>query len=1025
MPTNINVPINIDLKPFKDGLAGALTIGQEFSRQFHAIAKGLMAKPDLSALEHVFDQVQSDLEDVDDAAKDTQKSVKDLGDETEKTGKKGQKANKGMLGTLSDLGNAYRGARQAAMDMYRVLERPISIFTDFQSGMTNTNTMLRMTKEELRQVSSWLLQIGKEKGIKSLTDLTKGYYDAVSAGRAELEFFNQAAISARGGSATLTESINFGTNALNAWNLSSKETERVFNVAFRGVERAKTDFSDLANNLGQVASTAASANIPIEEVMGALATFTKAGNETSTATRYMRGTILALNKVLGDGWTASMTFQEGLSRVREMAGGSATKLQELLGSQEAYAFTVTLTGDKAKVAAEDLAFMYNEAVTSQKAFDEQTGIDKIGFQADRLVATFNKIVVGLVDRLAPAVGTALDGITNFFEFVDKNKDILLALATVIGTATAATILYQKWSVITAAAIKAFTIIQTLHTLSWNALKVAILSNPIGTIVTIIVAVGAALLVVVNRLGGWSNAWAAVKLYATASIQIIWDYIKSFGLFLFDFGKGMLKTLTAPWYTMYEVVKQVFSNVGAILEDIVSGNYKGALDRIKTGFVDGFKDATSSIKNNFSDAYNQFNGLGSKAAETWNAAKEAAKAAIDAARGSTAESGAAADTSVTPTGGGSGSSSSKSEEELQRLMELREMRQAFGLALIEDEYERKQKEIKIAREAALAKARELKAEKALLDQINAKYDADQEALKQEHDEELEEARYDFEQRTLELAGNTYDAQLNAVDRFYEDRKAKLLAAGISEQQIEEQKEAAKQRIRDNYNKRAVQGSSKALGDIAKAAKAFGKKGFAVWKAMAMAQAMVDTYSSATAAYKSMAGIPYFGPILGAIAAAAATAAGLANVAQIEKQKFALGGFVKGRSHALGGELIEVEGGEHVTRKSRVAALGRRFFDFVNNAPLGAVKAVIGNMMFPSIPVPATVGGRFADGGLVSGGLAVGMLIDEYRAMRADIAVLTEAVRTSRSTTVVQFDPFTSDPVKVSEYAEEGDRQRSNL
>ena len=111
MSTNINVPIKIDLKPFKEGLAGALAIGQEFSRQFHLIAKGLMAKPDLSALEHVFDQVQSDLVDVDDTAKDTRKSVKDLGDETEKAGEKGKKANKGLLGTLSDLGNAYRGAR--------------------------------------------------------------------------------------------------------------------------------------------------------------------------------------------------------------------------------------------------------------------------------------------------------------------------------------------------------------------------------------------------------------------------------------------------------------------------------------------------------------------------------------------------------------------------------------------------------------------------------------------------------------------------------------------------------------------------------------------------------------------------------------------------------------------------------------------------------------------------------------------------------------------------------------------------
>ncbi len=1022
MSTNINVPIRIDLKPFKEGLAGALTIGQEFSRQFHAIAKGLMAKPDLSALEHVFDQVQSDLEDVEDASKDTQKSVKDLGDETEKTGKKGTKANNSLLSTLSDIGNAYRGARQAAMDMYRALEKPVSIFTEFQSGMTNTNTMLRLTKEELRGVSAEVLNVGKNRGIKSLTDLTKGFYDAVSAGRKELEFLDDAALSAKGGSATFAESINFGTGALNAWSLATSESTRVFNVAFRAVERGKTNFAELANNIGAASSTAASANIPIEEVMGAIATLTKSNVEASTGFRYMRGTIIALNKVLGDGWTASMTFQDGLNRVREMAGGSDTKLMELLGSQEAYAFTLALTGEKAKMAAEDLAFMYNEAVTAQKAYEQQIQNDKIKFWADQLVATFNAMIVNMVEYLAPAISGTLRAITGLFSFVDANKDIMLALAATIGTATAATILYQKWSIITAAAVKAFTIIQSLHTLSWNALKVAILSNPIGTIITVLVAIGATLLVVVNRLGGWSNAWAAVKLYATASIQIVWDYIKAFGLFLFDFGKGMLKTLNAPWYAMYEVVKQVFSNVGAILEDIVSGNYTGALDRIKTGFVDGFKEATSSIKNNFSDAFNQFNGLGSKAAETWDAAKEAAKAAVDAANETTEKVAQAAGGSATPAAGGN---QTDSDAERQRLQQLREMRQAFDLAAIEDEYQRKQKEIEIAREAALAKARELKAEKSLLDQINRKFDKDQENLKAEHQDRINDVQFDFEQKTLNLAGKIYDAQLNAVDRFYEDRKAKLLAAGLSEQQIEEQKEAAKQRIRDNYNKRAVQGASKMLGDLAKGAKAFGKKGFATWKRLAQLQALVDTYAMANAAFKSMADIPVVGFALGVAASAAAIVAGLANVAQIEKQKFATGGFVKGKSHAQGGELIEVEGGEHVTRKSRVAALGRRIFDFLNNAPLAQVQAAIGNMMFPSIPVPATVGGRYADGGVVGGGLALNTLIDEMRAMRGDLEVLTDTVAKSRSVTYVAVDSALGDAVKISEAAEEGDRLRSRL
>jgi len=55
--------------------------------------------------------------------------------------------------------------------------------------------------------------------------------------------------------------------------------------------------------------------------------------------------------------------------------------------------------------------------------------------------------------------------------------------------------------------------------------------------------------------------------------------------------------------------------------------------------------------------------------------------------------------------------------------------------------------------------------------------------------------------------------------------------------------------------------------------------AAGKAFAVTQATIDTYQGATAAYASMAKIPYVGPVLGAIAAGAAIVSGLANVKAI--------------------------------------------------------------------------------------------------------------------------------------------------
>ena len=62
----------------------------------------------------------------------------------------------------------------------------------------------------------------------------------------------------------------------------------------------------------------------------------------------------------------------------------------------------------------------------------------------------------------------------------------------------------------------------------------------------------------------------------------------------------------------------------------------------------------------------------------------------------------------------------------------------------------------------------------------------------------------------------------------------------------------------------------------------------YKAMAIAQATIDTFKSAEAVYAGFSTIPIIGQGLGIAGAAVAIAAGLANVQQIANQKFALGG-----------------------------------------------------------------------------------------------------------------------------------------
>lgn len=114
-----------------------------------------------------------------------------------------------------------------------------------------------------------------------------------------------------------------------------------------------------------------------------------------------------------------------------------------------------------------------------------------------------------------------------------------------------------------------------------------------------------------------------------------------------------------------------------------------------------------------------------------------------------------------------------------------------------------------------------------------------------------------------------------------------------------------------------GAQQTLTDLASLRNSHSKKAFEVGKAAATAQATVNTFMAATAAYAAMAGIPIVGPALGAIAAAAAIAAGIVNIQNIQAQKFNGGQADEGMDSVpggLAGKSFILSQGERVVQPS---------------------------------------------------------------------------------------------------------------
>lgn len=157
------------------------------------------------------------------------------------------------------------------------------------------------------------------------------------------------------------------------------------------------------------------------------------------------------------------------------------------------------------------------------------------------------------------------------------------------------------------------------------------------------------------------------------------------------------------------------------------------------------------------------------------------------------------------------------------------------------------------------------------------------------EELAKRRRDAQQRQFEhdmvLAEiqSLNASELELID-IQEQQKAAIAQQYRDEGIIDEQEyQNALVEIAANANKKRRDEYANILGQTTDDLKTALGEGNKLYKAFAVANAVMQTYQSATAAYQSAAAIPVVGYIAAPIAAAAAVAAGLANVARIKSAR----------------------------------------------------------------------------------------------------------------------------------------------
>jgi TP901 family phage tail tape measure protein len=427
--------------------------------------------------------------------------------------------------------------------------------------VTLTGATGKAANQTFDEFSELVANVSNEFGIAQSV-LTGGLYQALSAGVPKenvFEFMQVASQAAIAGVTDVETAVDGLSTIINAFGLRTKDVQAVADSMFAAVKGGKTTFEELSAALFNVAPAAAAAGISFTEVNAAIATLTASGTPTSVATTQIRAAIVGLQRPSEDldaifqalGYDSAQLAIESeglgfaLDAVKDASDGSNGRLQELLGSVEAVAAVNVLAGTGAGKFADELERQADAAGSVEDAFSE---IDKSRLLERQAVAYQNMgLAIGQV--LIPAMEVVIPILTAFAGWVQENSVVATILAGILGTLALAIL----------------------------AVNFALNANPIIKVITLIAALSAAVIVLINWLVGLYGGWD--KLFRDLTIWLI-NFVIGFRQALGNVGAFFASVFNA----IGEIAKNRLNGVLEFIEGYINfliGGINGLLNRINT------------------------------------------------------------------------------------------------------------------------------------------------------------------------------------------------------------------------------------------------------------------------------------------------------------------------------------------------------------------------------------------------------------------------------------------------------------
>lgn len=320
----------------------------------------------------------------------------------------------------------------------------------FESQMTDISTLLSGdSTQAIEQFKDGIFELLKVIP-KDANELGAAAYQIVSAGISDtseaLKVLKSSSRLAVAGLGSVEEATDLVTSALNAFGISTDESERVAGILFNTVKAGKTTVAELAQSFGMVAPIAAEMGVSLEELQASTAALTTVGLKASVAQTQLRAAMASLLKPtkeakelfdsLGIVSFKQLIVQSGglvgaFGQLREATKGNEEQFAKALGSVEGLNAALALTSGDVKdayvAAMRDMQFAtenLDEAFQKQlEAFDKQVQL---------LKNELNVLMVKLGLKIIPGLVMVMKGLPSAIDtlFVKPFKAVVNVLSEV-------------------------------------------------------------------------------------------------------------------------------------------------------------------------------------------------------------------------------------------------------------------------------------------------------------------------------------------------------------------------------------------------------------------------------------------------------------------------------------------------------------------------------------------------------------------------------------------------------------------